>query len=201
MTWISTIAYEDADPRLKKIYNRVKGPDGRIDNILMSHSLRPASLQGHMTLYKGVLHHSGNALPKWLLEAIGVYVSLLNGCDYCVEHHYEGMLRLQEDPPRSAAIREALTAQAPDQAFSGRDLAIMQYVYTLTVTPTKVTLSQVDQMRAHGMDDGEVLEVNQVAAYFSYANRTVLGLGVNTKGDELGLSPNDNDDPGNWSHT
>ena len=55
-------------------------------------------------------------------------------------------------------------------------------------------------MRDAGLDDGEILEVNQVTAYFSYANRTVLGLGVNTKGDILGLSPGDSSDPDNWSH-
>ena len=50
-------------------------------------------------------------------------------------------------------------------------------------------------------DDGEILEVNQVVAYFCYANRTVLGLGVTTEGDIIGLSPNENDDPDNWNHT
>jgi hypothetical protein len=28
----------------------------------------------------------------------------------------------------------------------------------------------------------------------------VLGLGIDTDGDELGLSPNDSNDPDNWSH-
>ena len=49
-------------------------------------------------------------------------------------------------------------------------------------------------------DDGEILEINQVAAYFAYANRTVLGLGINTEGDDIGLSPGDSSDPDNWSH-
>jgi len=44
------------------------------------------------------------------------------------------------------------------------------------------------------------LEINQVTAYFCYANRTVLGLGVNTEGDIIGLSPNNSDDPEDWGH-
>jgi hypothetical protein len=36
-----------------------------------------------------------------------------------------------------------------------------------------------------------ILEVNQVVSYFAYVNRTVLGLGVTTAGDTLGVSPND----------
>ena len=33
-----------------------------------------------MKLYKNVLHHNSNTLPKWFLESIGMYVSLLNKC-------------------------------------------------------------------------------------------------------------------------
>ena len=46
--------------------------------------------------------------------------------------------------------------------------------------------------------DGEVLEVNQVVAYFCYVNRVVLGLGVHTDGETLGLAPRGGDD--DWSH-
>jgi len=39
-----------------------------------------------------------------------------------------------------------------------------------------------------------------VVSYFNYVNRTFVGLGVNTDGDVLGLSPGNSDDPDNWSH-
>lgn len=93
MSWIETIPYEAATGRLRTVYERIQGPNGYLDNILTVHSLRPHTLHGHMTLYKNVLHHSRNTLPKWLLETAGVYVSLLNGCPYCVDHHYAGLRR------------------------------------------------------------------------------------------------------------
>jgi hypothetical protein len=37
-------------------------------------------------------------------------------------------------------------------------------------------------------------------AYFNYANRTVLGLGITTDGEVLGLAPGDRTDPDNWTH-
>ena len=52
-----------------------------------------------------------------------------------------------------------------------------------------------------GYTDGEILEINQVSAYFSYANRTVLSLGCNTDGDIIGLSPGNSDDPDDWGHS
>ena len=60
----------------------------------MLHSLRPHSMEAHMTMYKYVLHHTGNSIPKWFLETLGVWVSRLNDCDYCVEHHFAGLERL-----------------------------------------------------------------------------------------------------------
>jgi alkylhydroperoxidase family enzyme len=44
----------------------------------------------------------------------------------------------------------------------------------------------VDALHAAGCDDGEILEVNQVCAYFNYSNRLLNGLGVTTEGDVIG---------------
>ena len=200
MTWITTISYEDASGALKKLYDRVKGPDNNVDNIMLAHSLRPHSMEGHMSLYKHVLHHPRNALPKSYLETIGVYVSLLNQCRYCIDHHYSGLIRLLQDDARATAIRSALDNQDPAAAFDGKELAGLQYVEKLTTSAAAMSASDIDALRESGFDDGEILEINQVAAYFAYANRTVLGLGINTKGDDIGLSPGDSTDPDNWSH-
>lgn len=201
MTWINTIAYEEASGRVKKLYDRIKGPDNNVDNIMMAHSLRPHTMEGHMAIYKNVLHHPRNTLPKWLLEAVGVYVSLLNKCEYCIEHHYVGMQRLLNDDERSAKIRSALEQDDPAQAFEGGELAALRYAGKLTRIPTEISPQDISALRQAGLDDGEILEVNQVAAYFGYANRTVLGLGINKEGDIIGLSPSDGADMDNWSHS
>jgi len=200
MTWIKTVPYAEAAGRLRTLYDRIKGPDDNVDNIMMAHSLRPHTMEGHMHLYKYVLHHNANRLPKWLLEALGVYVSALNACAYCVEHHFAGLQRLLGDPARGAEIRAALDADAPERAFEGRELAALAYARKLTLEPTALAAADIKAMRDAGLDDGEILEINQVVAYFNYANRTVLGLGITTDGDVLGLSPGESDDPDNWQH-
>ena len=201
MTWIATISYDDAEGALRELYDRIKGPDNNVDNIMLAHSLRPHTMEGHMALYKYVLHHPRNALPKSYLETIGVYVSILNECRYCIDHHYAGLLRLLEDDRRGAEVRAALDAREPATAFSGRDLAGLRYVEKLTVKPAGLSAVDVEQLREAGFDDGEILEINQVTAYFAYANRMVLGLGIDTDGDIIGLSPGDSSDPDNWTHS
>jgi uncharacterized peroxidase-related enzyme len=197
--WIKFVSYLESDGKLRTLYDRIKGPNNNVDNIMMVHSLRPHTLEGHMAMYKNVLHHTSNSLPKWLLELTGVYVSLLNGCGYCVEHHFNGLKRLLRDDARADAMRNALEKNEFAGVFDARENAILRYAEALTKNPASMTESLVQAMREAGLSDGEILEINQVVSYFAYANRTVLGLGVTTEGDVLGLSPNasNGDD---WKH-
>jgi len=202
MPWINTISYKDASGKLRRLYDRVKGPDDNIDNIMMMHSLRPHTMEGHMAIYKSVLHHARNTLPKWYLETIGVWVSSLNHCDYCVEHHFAGLKRLMVDDQRADALRAAIELRNIDAAPLNETQKLgLVYAQQLTVSLATLTEDIVIQLRSAGFSDGEVLEINQVTAYFNYANRTALGLGCSTAGDILGLSPNNSDDPDDWSHS
>lgn len=199
--WIDHVPYGEASGRLRTLYDRVKGPDDNVDNIMLSHSLRPHTMEGHMTIYKHVLHHSANTIPKWFLEAIGVWVSVLNRCDYCVEHHYQGMARLIGEDTRARAIRAAFEANTPaDAPLTAAEHAALGYAEALTRDPAGMSAEAIAALRRTGWDDGQILEINQVSAYFNYANRTVLGLGVSTEGDLIGLSPNNSDDPDDWGH-
>jgi len=202
MSWIKTIAYEKADSKLKALYDRVKGPNNNVDNIMMMHSLRPHSMEGHMAIYKYVLHHRDNTIDKWFLETLGVWVSTLNKCDYCVEHHFAGLKRLLNDDAKANQIRSAIDTNNIENApLENRQKTAMEYARKLTNNPGSIREENIEKLRADGFTDGEILEINQVCAYFSYANRTVLGLGCSTNGDILGLSPNNNDDPNDWGHS
>lgn len=201
MTWIKTISYQEARGRLRQIYDRLRGPDGRIDNILLAHSLRPHTLEGHLGLYKNVLHHSANDIDKWFLEAIGTYVSLLNKCNYCVNHHYHGMKRLIENDKIAAKIRLSLEQGNLENSFDDKQILLLKYAQKLTFKPGDVSEQDIARLQDAGYDDGEILEANQVIAYFNYANRTVLGLGVSLEGDILGLSPNNISDGDDWIHS
>ena len=46
--------------------------------------------------------------------------------------------------------------------------------------------TDIESLRKTGCTDGEILEVNQVVAYFNYSNRVLNGLGVTTEGDAIG---------------
>lgn len=200
MPWISTIPFAAATGHLKTLYARVTGPGNNVDNIMMMHSLRPHTMEGHMALYKATLHHRDNQVPKWFLETLGVWVSSLNACGYCVEHHFAGLKRLLRDDARATALRQALeTRDIATAPLDAAQKAALVYARRLTQDPAGLVEADVQTLREAGWDDGAILEINQVTAYFAYANRTVLGLGCSTDGDVIGLSPGGGD-ADDWSH-
>lgn len=201
MSWIKTINYDKAEGKLKKLYKRVKGPNNNVDNVLKIHSLRPHTLEGHMVLYKAVLHHSGNTLPKWYLEALGCYVSHLNNCDYCFDHHFAGFKRLLNDDVKSKQFSEAVQNNTLHSFFDSKYDSGVAYSKKLTLNVQAVIEKDFITLKEAGFSEGEILEINQVVSYFNYVNRSVIGLGASTEGDILGLSPNQNDDPDNWGHS
>lgn len=182
------------------MYRQVAGPGGEVDNILQAHSLRPHTLAGHLALYKAVLHHNRNTLGRATLELLGVFVSHWNGCEYCLEHHFAGLARHLRDEKQTAAIRKALENDEWESAFPERETALLRYAHKLTRDPGKMLESDLQEMRSVGLTDGEILEANQVVAYFQFANRTVTGLGVSHHGEPLGLAPSNPDDETDWSH-
>jgi uncharacterized peroxidase-related enzyme len=198
--WIRMLQYDESEGYLRQLYDRVKGPGGAIDNVMKIHSLRPHTMEGHSALYKSVLHHSGNTLPVWFLECLGIYTSLANRCDYSVAHHFAGLNRLLKDEAKAKAIYEALAAGAPERVFSGKELGLLRYVRKLTLQPQKMEEADVIATRSSGASDAEIFEANQVCAYFNYSNRLLNGLGVTTKGDLLGYSPPNTGSLSDWEH-
>ena len=198
MPYIKIISPEQASGRLSKIYQRVSGPGGQVDNVLQIHSLRPHTLEGHMALYKAVLYHPRNKLPTWFLECIGVLVSRLNDCSYCARHHSVGIRRhLKEKLHQYDSYLEQLEAGDPGDPFTAAEQAALQYARQLTLAPGSVGPADISVLKEAGLKDGQILEINQVTAYFAYANRTVTGLGVDTTGEVLGLAPDKSED---WHH-
>jgi uncharacterized peroxidase-related enzyme len=200
MSWIKVIPFEEATGKLKAIYKKIKGPNDQIDNVLSIHSLRPHTLTGHMSLYKNVLHHSNNTFPNWFLELLGTYTSYINKCDYCYKHHFSGMKRFLNDDEKADVIKMHIENDSLSDILTAKEFAFVKYAKQLTLTASTLTKNDIHLLKRTDITDGEILEVNQVVSYFNYANRTVLGLGVNSNNEILGLSPKNKDDDSAWEH-
>jgi len=184
--WIKMIPDEDADPALEAALDRARTPHGTVDNVMRVHSLRPATMHGHVTLYRACLHDDTNTVAMWFQEVIASYVSTLNDCAYSYANHWANARHLIGDEARADRIESALKAHKPDDAFRGAELAALRYAEKLTLYPGTMVETDVTALREAGWTDGEILEINQIVGYFCYANRLLNGLGVRTDGDVVG---------------
>ncbi len=184
--WIHMIPLDEASGTLKDMYQLALTPSGTVDNVMRAHSLRPHSMQGHLALYRNVLHNPDNTLPFWFLEVVASFVSMTNRCDYSLTHHFANARRLMNDPARSKRVWDALSSNQPELEFQGKELAFLRYARKLTANVGDMVKADWDAMKQAGCEDGEILEVNQVCAYFNYSNRLLNGLGVTTEGDVVG---------------
>lgn len=184
--WIKMIADEEADADLLDALSSARTPHGTVDNVMRVHSLRPNTMRGHAALYRAALHDGANTLAPWLQETVSSYVSILNKCAYSLANHWANARHLINDAPRAEAVKRALDAGRPEDVFTGGELALMQYAEKLTRRPGEMEPSDVQRLRDAGLDDGQILEANQIVGYFNYANRCLNGLGVTAEGDVIG---------------
>lgn len=185
--WIRMIPDDEADEALNEVLDLARTPHGTVDNVMRVHSLRPNTMKGHVVLYRAALHDDANTIPMWVQETISSYVSILNDCSYSLANHWKNARHLIGDAARADAIEAALRARAPEQVFEGADLALMRYAEKLTLRPGAMVEADVDALREAGLDDGQILEANQIIGYFNYVNRLLNGLGVTTAGDIVGF--------------
>ncbi len=81
MAWIKMIAEDEAEGKLKELYEKYAEPSGVVDNILKIHSLNVKSMRTHYDLYAHLMRGRSD-LSRTQREMIAVVVSATNQCHY-----------------------------------------------------------------------------------------------------------------------
>jgi uncharacterized peroxidase-related enzyme len=90
-----------------------------------------------------------------------------------VVHHSAALTR----ESGSAALAEAVASLNLEQ-LPERLPVLARYAIKLTQTPAEMVESDLAPLRAAGLTDRDIVDLNQVVAYFNYVNRVADGLGV-----------------------
>jgi uncharacterized peroxidase-related enzyme len=85
----------------------------------------------------------------------------------------------------SALAQETGRAELAEAVASGnwedldeRSKALLTYAQKVTLRPSDVQESDLAPLRGAGLTDRDIVDANQVVAYFNYVNRIADGLGV-----------------------
>ena len=62
-----------------------------------------------------------------------------------------------------------------------KDMAMLEYAEKITLNPSTITEQDVDNLRAHGWSDVEILEIATLSSYRNYIARVANALGVKSE--------------------
>ncbi|MGI9643904.1 MAG: peroxidase-related enzyme [Ilumatobacteraceae bacterium] len=176
MTWIRTIPWDEATGQLKEAYDWQAASLGEPAEFTMLGSLYPPIVEERLRLYRAV-----DGCPSGLSPVerhLAAYVvSLLNGTGHCAS----GLRLKLESLGAEPELLSAVEAEPAGPATGDQRLdAICTHAATLTTRPTEMSADDLDELRAHGLSDLDLVDLNNMIAYYNYINRVVNGLGLKT---------------------
>ena len=82
------------------------------------------------------------------------------------------------DDEKAERITNGILDDYNSAPISGKEKAMLDYAVKLTEKPAAVKEEVLDKLRKFELSDRDILDLNQVVAYFNYVNRTADGLGI-----------------------
>ncbi|MDP3092921.1 MAG: peroxidase-related enzyme [Nitrospira sp.] len=107
-------------------------------------------------------------------ELLAAYVSSLNRCAFCEASHTEVAVKYGYD----RQLIQQLALNLAEADVTERLKPVFRYVRKLTLLPAQVVRVDVTAIYEAGWDDTAVSHAALVCAFFSFMNRWVEGLGV-----------------------
>ncbi len=172
--WIDYVSPEDAEGPLASSYDWQAASLGEPAEFTMLGSLYPDIVQRRLELYKTV-EGCPSDLSQIERQSAAWVTSLLNGTAHCGSG-----LRLKLASLGVAEETLQHIEANPDAVNTGdaRLDAICAHAAKLTSSPTEMAESDVQQLRSLGLSDLDIVDLNNMVAYYNYINRVVMGLGL-----------------------
>ena len=180
MAHIKVISHKESEGRLREIYDDIVDKRGKLSEVLKIQSLNPESIVKHMDLYLHLLY-GRSPLVRYKREMLAVIVSITNKCEYCTIHHSVALNHFWKDQAKI----DTLIADRDSLDLSEADKALCDYAQALTDNPSAMDSEKhIERLRAAGLNDTAITDAALVIAYFNFANRMILGLGVSLTKEE-----------------
>lgn len=175
--WVATVAPEAAAGRLKEAYDWQAERLGAPTEFTQLGSLHPDLVYERLRLYKTVEGvQSGLSESERLLV---VYLtSVLNDTPHCASG---ARVKLEAQGLDEALVAHVATGPLDPSTGDPRLDVILRYAGALTRAPGSITAADIDRLREVGLDDADIVALNDLTAYYNYVNRVATGLGLRSE--------------------
>ncbi len=136
----------------------------------------PEVLEARTRTDKDIFYNIADGLPRAERELAAAATSRYNGCIYCASVHSRFATtysKRRDDVQRM--LDEGIGAD-----LGARWNAVVKASVALASTPIAFGPEHIEELRRVGLDDAEIVDVINSAAFFNWANRLMLSLGEPT---------------------
>lgn len=156
----------ELDPDIQEAFTWLEQEHGVIPNVLKSYTFDQEKLRPFMQMYNDLML-AESPLSELEREMIGVVVSSLNRCLYCLVAHGAAVRRLSGDPK----LGELLVMNYRTAELEPRQRAILDFAARVTEASNKISEADRNILREHGFSDRAIWDIAAVAAFFNMTNR------------------------------
>ena len=136
----------------------------------------PETLEARTKTDKDIFYNTADALPRAERELAAAATSRYNGCIYCASVH----ARFATVHSKRGDDVQRLLDEGVGADLGARWNAVVRASVALASTPIVFGPQHVEELRSVGLDDAEIVDVINSAAFFNWANRLMLSLGEPT---------------------
>lgn len=178
MPRIKIIEEEEAEGKVKAVYDQLKSMLGMVPGVMKALSPWPEVLDLYATRV-GMIMFSETSLTRAVKEMIASLVSKLNECDYCLTYHKSFMV----DAGLSSPDAEAVVADYQTAPITEAEKKLLAYAEKVTRHAYKTTDADVEGLKECGWSEKQILEATLVVGLFCDINRWVDALGFRYEDD------------------
>lgn len=139
---------------------------GLVPNVLKAYAFNIDKLNAFTALYNELML-APSGLSKLEREMIGVVVSSINHCYYCLTAHGAAVRELSGDP----MLGEQMVMNYRAADLSPRHRAMLDFAAKITNASAEISENDRAALRNHDFSDNDIWDIANVAAFFNMSNR------------------------------
>lgn len=172
MARITLVESKNASREVQQIYEHRLA--GRPANVHQAMAHNPQALTPFLAFYAA----AGKSLDRRLWELVYLYVSFLNGCQYCSQHHMASSRKTGLGPEDWKALQTGDISR-----FGEPDKIVLRYAEKLTKAPGKIGNDDFGELKRY-LGDQQIADLHLLVGLANLTNRFTDPLGL-----ELEFSP------------
>lgn len=139
---------------------------GLVPNVLQAYAFDVEKLNAFAALYNDLML-ADSGLSKLEREMIGVVVSAINKCFYCLVAHGAAVRELSGDP----VLGETLVMNWRVAKLDPRQREMLTFAEKLTKSSATIEEADRQALRDVGFSDRDIWDIASVAGFFNMSNR------------------------------